>query len=114
MILIMGQSGAGKTTFSEQFDNVRHLDDYPFPRFINCNQAAGPHEVIEGIYNLRCRRIKLLETVHAPFNICIWIKTPDHICEERNTKLNRLNRLGPLEPPSYDEGWDLILEVQND
>ena len=112
MILIMGQSGAGKTTFSEQFDNVRHLDDYPFPRFINCNQAASPHDVIEGIYNLRCRRIKLLETVHAPFNICIWIKTPDHICEERNTKLNRLNRLGPLEPPSYDEGWDLILEVQ--
>lgn len=70
--------------------------------------------MIEGIYNLRCRRVKLLEAARAPFNICIWLNTPDHICEERNKKLNRFNRLGPIEPPSYDEGWDLILEVNYD
>lgn len=107
--LIMGHPNAGKTTYSEQYENVVHLDDYPFPKFLRCNEAASEHigdVVIEGIYNLRCRREKLLEACsHHDRKVCIFLDIPADECNKRDT---RGHIAGFLIPPTYDEGWDEI------
>ena len=115
MTLIMGHPNAGKTTYSSRFSNVLHLDDFPFSKFLNCNEAVRRSDgnvVVEGIYNLRCRRIKLLEAVAGKscHNVCIWIDTPIEECLSRESR-GRDERTvrGPLQPPTLDEGWDEII-----
>lgn len=117
MTLICGLPNAGKTTYSQRYQNVIHLDDFPRNKFLNCNAFVSTQDdcVVEGIYNLRCRRLRLLESYHgsAP-RICIWIDTP---LEER---LKRETRGRPssvinsgFQPPTLDEGWDEIIIVRN-
>ena len=116
MILIIGYPNAGKTTYSAQFDNVLHLDDFPPSKFLNCNEAvkqADGEVVVEGIYNLRCRRKKLLEAVKKDEKkVCIWLNTPIEECIKReNRGRPRQVVIGPFQPPTLDEGWDEIIVV---
>ena len=117
MTLIMGHPNAGKTTYSARYDNVLHLDDFPRNKFLNCNEAVRRSDgnvVVEGIYNLRCRRIKLLEAVAGKGcrNVCIWLDTPLDECVRREDR-GRDERTvrGPLQPPTLDEGWDEIIRL---
>ena len=122
MILIIGHPNAGKTTYSQQYDNVLHLDDFPQSKFLNCNKAVKKSDgnvVVEGIYNLRCRRKLLLEQVKDKDckNICIWIDTPLEVCIERERNYRHRpeqmvrHSYDAFQPPTYDEGWDEIIRI---
>lgn len=122
MILIIGHPNSGKTTYSQQYDNVIHLDDFPRNKFLNCNEAVKKTDgnvVVEGIYNLRCRRELLLKQVEGKscINICIWLDTPIEICLEREKNYRKrpqemiLSCCNTFQPPTLDEGWDKIIRV---
>ena len=122
LILIIGLPNAGKTTYSKQFKNVLHLDDFPWNKFLNCNEAVrlvDDDVVIDGIYNLRCRRERLLEAVRdkSEKKVCIWVDTPLEECIKRSVfgRSERIVRDGArmFQPPTYDEGWDEIIIVKD-
>ena len=118
MILIIGHPNAGKTTYAAQFDNVLHLDDFPRSKFLNCNEAVRQSDgnvVVEGIYNFRCRRERLLEAVKGKNvkNVCIWLDTPVDECLRRETRGRDERTINDyIEPPTLDEGWDEIIRIQ--
>ena len=118
MILIMGHPNAGKTTYSSRYKAVLHLDEFPFPKFLNCNEAVKKTDgnvVVEGIYNLRCRREKLLEMVKGKpcKNICIWLDTPIEECLKRENRGRNAQTINSfLQPPTLEEGWDEIIIVE--
>ena len=116
MILIMGRPNAGKTTYSQRFENVIHLDDFPFNKFLNCNAAVAKVKgeiVVEGIYNLRCRRKKLLESYHGTEEkVCIWLNTPIEECLRREDRgRDKEVIISAFQPPTLDEGWDRIIKI---
>lgn len=116
MTLICGLPNAGKTTYSQRYPDVIHLDDFPRNKFLNCNAFVSTQDdcVVEGIYNLRCRRLKLLEAYHgnAP-RICIWIDTPLDVCIQRESRGRPQSVVkSPFQPPTLDEGWDEIRIVR--
>lgn len=116
--MIIGLPNAGKTTYSEKYDNVYHLDDYAPNKFVRCNKAveeAGGDVVVEGIYNTASQRKELL--THAKGrNICIWLDTPLEVCLKRGVHarapmiVQKGSRL--FEPPTYAEGWDEIIVIR--
>lgn len=110
----MGLPNSGKTTYSQKFDNVLHLDDFPNSKFLNCNKAVKLQNnvVVEGIYNIKYRRELLLKGVHTE-KICIWIDTPVQVCMHRNGRSKDivLYEYISFSPPTYDEGWDKIIRV---
>ena len=116
LILICGLPNAGKTTYSKQFDKVLHLDDFPPNKFLNCNEAvrkARGDVVVEGIYNIRCRREKLLEACKRhDKKVCIWINTPLETCLARGRE--DIVRRGAMmfQPPSTAEGWDEVIVIE--
>lgn len=117
MTLICGLPNAGKTTFSGRYSKVLHLDDFPPSKFLNCNEAVRQSEddvVVEGIYNIRCRRERLLEVAKGR-KVCIWIDTPLEECLRREGKSEHVVRVGAemFQPPTYDEGWDEIIIIRN-
>ena len=117
--LICGLPNAGKTTYSKRFENVLHLDDFPRNKFLNCNKAVAESVgdvVVEGIYNLRIRRKKLLESVKDGKKVCIWIDTPTEECirrEDRGRQPHIVTQL-PMQPPTYEEGWDEIVVIRTE
>ena len=115
LTLICGHPNSGKTTFSQRFENVLHLDDFPPSKFLNCNEAvrkADGDVVVEGIYNLRCRREKLLEAcMNKKPKICYWLDTPLEVCRERERTGRQRDGVmehSYFESPTLDEGWDEI------
>lgn len=120
MILIIGHPNAGKTTFSARFEHVLHLDDFPPNKFLNCNQAvaeSGGDVVVDGIYNLRCRRLRLLEGCrgNSP-KVCYLLDTPLDECirrEEQGRQRPGVMEHSYLEPPTLDEGWDEIRIIRD-
>lgn len=121
MILIIGHPNAGKTTYSAQFDNVFHLDDFPLSKFLNCNKAVSKTDgnvVVEGIYNLRCRRERLLEAVKNKKceRVCIWLDVDIEECIRRETRGRTQSVVENdfFEAPTFDEGWDKIIHIKGD
>lgn len=117
--LICGLPNAGKTTYSAQFNNVLHLDDFPPSRFLNCNRAVAESDgdvVVEGIYNIRCRRELLLKGAKG-LKVCIWIDTPLEVCLSRCSegRPEHIVHTGArmFQPPTYSEGWDEIYIVKD-
>ena len=118
MTLVIGLPNAGKTTYAQRFDHVLHLDNFPPSKFLNCNKAvadAGGDVVVEGIYNLRCRREPLLKSATGR-KVCIWIDTPVEECLRRSAfgRPEEIVRMGAamFQPPTYDEGWDEIIIIR--
>lgn len=116
LILIMGLPNSGKTTYSQKFDNVLHLDDFPNSKFLNCNKEVSKRNgniVVEGIYNLRCRRELLLKNVNGE-KICIWIDTPLEECLRRSGRPKEVVQqdYNVFQPPTYEEGWDDIIRIK--
>lgn len=126
MILIMGLPNAGKTTYSAQYENVLHFDEFrkftikPKDQYELCNKAAAEFDgevCVEGIYNSASKRKELLEAVkdNPEKNICIWLDTSVETCEKREDRgrpkgLVRVHK-ERFEPPTYDEGWDEIIII---
>ena len=117
MTLIIGLPNAGKTTYSQRYTNVLHLDDFPWNRWLNCNEAVRQSDgnvVVEGIYNLRCRRERLLEAVAGKNvrNVCIWLDTPQDECLRREDRGRDARTITDIfQPPTLDEGWDEIIRI---
>ena len=118
MILICGLPNSGKTTYSQRFDNVLHLDDFPRSKFLNCNKAVAEADgdiVVEGIYNTKCRRNLLLQSAKGR-KVCIWIDTPYEVCLDRcqTEEQKRIVNIAMdmFQEPTLDEGWDEIIIVK--
>ena len=123
MILITGLPNAGKTTYSKQFPNVVHLDDFmkrgrrADEVFTLANAAAkscGDDVVVEGVYLKRFRREALIKLFPDAHNVCIFLDTDAKECKRRENR----RRLGvvehwekSMELPVMEEGWDEIIII---
>ena len=111
--LICGLPRSGKTTYSERFEDVIHLDTSGAYNGVNRRLEHRTGDVIvEGVYHTKSLRERLLKAYKGTGSRCIWLNTPDEI---------RHNRRGwdkfcdyPFEPPTYDEGWDEIIVIRGD
>ena len=116
--LICGVGRAGKTTFSKRFENVVHFDSMGFypERFekVNALVSAKNEVVVEGIYNQKTQRVKLLESYKGNERRCIWLNTPRATVVERMKK-DRIPisvKHFDFEPPTFEEGWTEILIIE--
>lgn len=112
MTLICGHTRAGKTTFSEQFDNVIHFDDiHNYRKVIEMVKKSTCDVVVEGIYCTKQSREELCKAYWGKTK-CILIETSDEI---RAKRMGR-KRIGwqPFDIPSYEEGWDEIIVLRGD
>jgi len=120
--LICGVSRAGKTTYSQQFDNVIHLDEAA--RTGKRYEAVNNHVskiitdiTVEGIYDKASARIDLLNSYHGTGGkICIFIDPTEEEIKSRPwvKRHGGYYRKHEFEPPTYDEGWDEIWIRRND
>lgn len=120
LTLICGVGRAGKTTYSQRFDNVIHLDEMGvtperYRNVLNAIKDRTDDIVIEGIYKRSTQR-KDLVNAYKGATKCIWLHTPEHIVRQRMYESGY-----PITPhhmtfeaPDYSEGWDEIIEIQDD
>lgn len=116
--LICGRSRAGKTTYSKQFEDVIHLDNYgsapnSYPRVLKKVADAEGKVVVEGIYDTAGLRTELLKAYRGNGKkVCTWINTPLDIIESRfHPRFKPRSLPHPFEPPTYSEGWDEIIII---
>ena len=114
LTIICGIPNAGKTTYSERFENVYHADNFrrdgvDLWEIINQNGV-----VIEGIFGNAETRRRIVKRAGKPCT-CIWLNTTLEECLKRE---NRGRGLGLIryhhrifEPPTYEEGWDEIIVI---
>ena len=116
----MGIPNAGKTTYSQRYDNVIHLDEEKGGRhrWGNIVEAVRKDNTIcvEGVYERADMRIPLVNACKGK-KTCIWLNTPLDECIDREIHgRNRSVKMvewaaEDLEPPTYDEGWDEIIVI---
>lgn len=111
--LICGRSRAGKTTYSQRFDNVVHLDDMSkrcgerYPKVLEIVSGVTDDITVEGIYELASQRMELLKAYQGEGAVCIWLDTPVDVIKARAmTVLPRT-----FEPPTKAEGWDEVIRI---
>ena len=117
--LICGRARAGKSTYSERFENVIHLDSaskLPSTRYqAVLNVVAGTSEdiVIEGVYETADKRKTLLAAYKGKGAKCIFIDTSLEVIAKRIAEQYSIHNVLPrvFEPPTYDEGWDEIIRI---
>ena len=122
--LICGIPNAGKTTYSQRYENVIHLDDVPRSggQFHNCNRMASEAKgdvCVEGVYNSVRRRKELLEACkHQDRKVCIWLDTPLEECLKREASYRKrpmglvYSHHKTLEIPTEEEGWDEVIVIK--
>ena len=119
LTLICGLPRAGKTTYSERYKNVIHLDDYlrlPMElRYEQCNRNAETEDdmVVEGIYHTAKVRTELIRAYRGQGLKCIWLDTPIEIKKHRDGFVPAMASF-PFEPPTLDEGWDEIIIIRGE
>lgn len=123
MILIIGIPNAGKTSYSRQFKNVIHLDDFFGGKYKKCIASATKTDnvCVEGVFHQRDQRMNLLKAIkdRDEKNICIWLDTSLEECLRREQggrqrpKMIVQNLFNSFEPPSYDEGWNEIWIIKD-
>lgn len=112
MTLICGHTRAGKTTYSQRFDNVIHFDDIRSrSKVIKMVTEADSDIVVEGIYYAPEERAELCKAYNG-FTRCIFIDTPDDIRAKRMGR--KIIHPYPFLKPTYDEGWDDIVVIRGD
>lgn len=118
MTLICGLPNSGKTTYSNRYEDVIHLDD--IRQYSECNKivSAKVDAVVEGVYNKRKHRLQLLSGCRDSYNVCIWMDTPIEECMNREMAYRKRNCFiiynNKMEPPEFSEGWDEIIIVHPD
>ena len=113
LTLICGHSRAGKTTYSQRFDNVIHLDDvHSTSKVISRIRDVVGDVVVEGIYYSPRERKELLSAYKGKGTRCICLDTPKEIREERMGRIIKHDY--PFRIPTLDEGWDEIIIIRGD
>lgn len=125
LILVCGLPNAGKTTYAnEHYEFVIHYDLVEHitleEHYRNCIQEVLNSDkqdiCVEGVYDKKYRRMDLIQACEKQDKkICIWINTPYDICLSRRDKPKFIVEkfYQSFEPPSFDEGWDEIIEVND-
>ena len=117
LVLICGVGRAGKSTYSEAFEDVIHFDlvGRMAERYRNINEIVSHKDnaVIEGIYDRKEFRIELLKAYKGNDKRCIWLNTPKSVVLERMAKdgIPVTQEHFYFEPPTYSEGWDEIIVI---
>ena len=125
LTLIFGISNAGKTTYSKKYEDVIHLDDFLSPRhrsYEELNEYVKDLQryiFVEGLYLRREFRVNLIKATPNHKHIAILLKAPlDELIKREGEYRKRgdgfvrfQNRV--FEPPTYSEGWDEIIEINN-
>ena len=121
MILICGLPNAGKTTYSQKFNNVIHFDEVKGGRhrmdIVVENVEKQNTIVVEGVYDKATERRRLVEASKEK-NTCIWLDTPVDECLKREKGgRHRGEHLiiwcaESFEPPTFSEGWDEIIIIR--
>ena len=111
LTLICGLPNAGKTTYSQRFENVIHLDEERRTSAV-CDKVRGMDEaVVEGGFNTAEKRGRLRSSYDG-YTRLIWLDTPLDECIRREDRgrpeFILRNAAKHFEPPTYDEGWDEI------
>ena len=113
--LITGLSNSGKTTYSQQYENVIHLDSG-----INIDALPTDRDiVIEGVFNTKRVRERILSQLEGKdFNkTCIWIDAPLEVCLRRNKERHQFpdtvifTQANFFQEPTEDEGWDEVIRI---
>ena len=109
--LICGYPRAGKTTYSQRFENVIHLDMmHTHEKVLARIRRERGDVVVEGVYYAPKHRKALLEAYPGSGSKCICLDTPLHIREERMGRKERHPH--PFRIPTLDEGWDEIVIIR--
>lgn len=113
-ILICGLPNAGKTTYSQNFENVLHIDEICFNQIILDKLSKKNNNkdiVVEGIYGSSSSRQKLIKAYQG-WTKCIFLDVPieEIIRREDRGRAEFILRSAAkhFTPPTYDEGWDEI------
>ena len=113
MTLICGLPRAGKTTYSERYDDVIHLDTSgAYKGVLRRLKNRKGDVVVEGVYRLCRERERLIQAYDTDIYRCIWLDTPDEVRRARKGWDKWCDK--PFEPPTYDEGWSEIIIVRGD
>ena len=113
LILICGLPRAGKTTYSERFDEVIHLDTSgAYQGVLRRLKHKDGDVIVEGVYRLIKERENLIRAYNGTVFKCIWLETPDEVRQSRRGWDKWCDR--PFEPPTLDEGWDEIIIIRGE
>lgn len=113
LTLICGLPRAGKTTYSEQFDDVIHLDTSgAYQGVLKKLKRSKGDVIIDGVYRLKQDRTRLIQAYETDLYKCIWLNTPDEIRRSRHGWDKYCDK--PFEPPTLSEGWDEIIIIRGD
>ena len=113
LTLICGLPRAGKTTYSERFDDVIHLDTFGvYQGVIHRVRSKNGDVVVEGVYHTRYNRECLVRAYGGVGCRCIWLDTPQEVRRTRKGWCERCDY--PFEPPTLEEGWDEIIIIRGD
>ena len=123
MILITGIPNAGKTTYSQKYDNVIHFDEVKGGRHRRDKVIESVKDdnilVVEGVYEKAKDRKALIDASNT-HNTCIWIDTPLDVCLDREGKYRHRGKHLVIwadeayEPPTLSEGWDEIIIIRGE
>ena len=119
LTLICGIPNAGKTTYSQKFENVIHLDDVQCEKGQShimkvCSIVKNTNDdvCVEGIFLVSHQRKNLVRAAGDRHKKCIWLDTSLDECLNRENRGRNSciikNSCELFEPPTYDEGWDEI------
>lgn len=116
LTLICGLPNAGKTTYSQQFDNPLHLDEIgTADNVIDKMKQIDGDVAVEGFFGTSCER-RTIRSAYDGEAVCIFIdiSVEESIKREnRNRHPNILrNASKKFELPTLDEGWDRIIVVK--
>lgn len=112
LILICGMPRAGKTTYSQRYENVIHLDGNGYNKVKDMISNTFGDVVVEGIYHDSRSRTKLIKAYQGHGTRCIWLDTPLEIRKARPKWTPSYGMI--FEPPTLDEGWDEIVVIKGD
>lgn len=123
--LICGVPNAGKTTYSERYENVIHFDNVRHrsidEQFRNCDMLAAKAKgsvCVEGVYNSVKRRKEFLAAVRNKDakKVCVWMDTPAEVCARRlkigGAAMIVFSHFKNFEEPTKEEGWDEIIRIK--
>lgn len=114
LILICGLPRAGKTTYSQRYEDVIHLDTSgAFEGVIRRLSHRDGDVVVEGVYRHASQRKELIRTYKGEGFKCIWLDTPLEVRMSRKGWDKWCDRV-PFEEPTLDEGWDEIIIIRGD
>lgn len=107
LTLICGLPRAGKTTYSQQYDNVIHLDTSGGYRGVmHIIKRMDGDVVVEGVYRQKNERTGLIRAYSTDRYKCIWLNTPNEVRRSRKGWDKFCDQ--PFDPPTLSEGWDEI------